>query len=345
MIDGHGDDRYRYGSKLKANFSSNIYSHADLSGLKEYLKARMDVVGSYPEPEPYTLEKALAQCHGLQPQEVLATNGATQAIYLIAQAFAGSRTAVLQPTFTEYADACRMFGHRLQALYMLPAARDDYRLPEELRMLWLCNPNNPTGKVLDVEYLEMLMQRNPQVLFVIDRSYEDFTLKLLPAVRHGVELGNVLMLHSMTKHYAIPGLRLGYVTGDGKLIDRLRARCMPWAVNALAIEAGHWLLKHGELCVRGTLKDYLAETERFRKRLLCIGALEVWETDTHFMLARLRTGFASALKEWLMQEKGLLIRDASNFEGLDRSYFRVATQDPEENDMLADAINEWIHLC
>ena len=75
-----------------------------------------------------------------------------------------------------------------------------------------------------------------------------------------------------------------------------------------------------------------------------MGALEVWESDTHFLLVRLRMGKASALKEWLMQEKGILIRDASNFEGLDDSYFRVATQDPEENDLLVESIAEWLTI-
>ena len=145
MIKGHGDDAYQYGCPITANFSSNVFGRVDLSGLKRHLCACMGEIGSYPEPEPYTLEAGLARRHHLQSEEVCVTNGATEAIYLIAQTFRGTNTAIFQPTFSEYADACRMHGHRVTALYMLPTEEEHYRLPSDIRMLWLCNPNNPTG--------------------------------------------------------------------------------------------------------------------------------------------------------------------------------------------------------
>lgn len=329
---------------MVANFSSNIYSHADLQGLHDFLKGRLEVIGNYPAPDASQLEKVLANELHIEADEVLVTNGATQAIYLIAQAFAGSKSAVFQPTFSEYADACRMHGHQVKSLFLLPSAREGWLLPEDVRILWLCNPNNPTGQVVPLEELRLLLEHNPQVLFVIDQSYEDFTLKYLLTEREALERGNVLVLHSMTKRFAVPGLRIGYVTGDAALLHRLRTHQMPWAVNALALEAGKWLLQQGALCVPGSLTAYLKETARLRDRLLALGALEVWDTDTHFMLVRLRMGKASALKEWLMCEKGILIRDASNFEGLGDSYFRIATQDPAENDLLVESIAEWLTI-
>lgn len=329
---------------MVANFSSNIYSHADLQGLHDFLKGRLEVIGNYPAPDASQLEKVLANELHIEADEVLVTNGATQAIYLIAQAFAGSKSAVFQPTFSEYADACRMHGHQVKSLFLLPSAREGWLLPEDVRMLWLCNPNNPTGQVVPLEELRLLLEQNPQVLFVIDQSYEDFTLKYLLTEREALEHGNVLLLHSMTKRFAVPGLRIGYVTGDAALLHRLRTHQMPWAVNALALEAGKWLLQQGALCVPGSLTAYLKETARLRDRLLALGALEVWDTDTHFMLVRLRMGKASALKEWLMCEKGILIRNASNFEGLGDSYFRIATQDPAENDLLVESIAEWLTI-
>lgn len=329
---------------MVANFSSNIYSHADLQGLHDFLKGRLEVIGNYPAPDASQLEKVLANELHIEADEVLVTNGATQAIYLIAQAFSGSKSAVFQPTFSEYADACRMHGHQVKSLFLLPSAREGWLLPEDVRILWLCNPNNPTGQVVPLEELRLLLEHNPQVLFVIDQSYEDFTLKYLLTEKEALERGNVLLLHSMTKRFAVPGLRIGYVTGDAALLHRLRTHQMPWAVNALALEAGKWLLQQGALCVPGSLTAYLKETARLRDRLLALGALEVWDTDTHFMLVRLRMGKASALKEWLMCEKGILIRDASNFEGLGDSYFRIATQDPAENDLLVESIAEWLTI-
>ena len=192
MIEGHGDDSYKYSRPITANFSSNVYSRVDLSALKAHLCARIDGIGNYPEPEPYTLEACLARCHRLPAEAVCVTNGATEAIYLTAQTFRGTNTAIVQPTFSEYADACRMHGHRVTSLYRLPAESEGYRLPEEVRMLWLCNPNNPTGTVVEKEYLATLISHNPQVCFVIDQSYEFFTLRPLFSAAEAAEFPNVL---------------------------------------------------------------------------------------------------------------------------------------------------------
>ena len=113
MIEGHGDDSYKYSRPITANFSSNVYNRVDLSALKAHLCARIDGIGNYPEPEPYTLEACLARRHRLPAEAVCVTNGATEAIYLTAQTFRGTNTAIVQPTFSEYADACRMHGHRV----------------------------------------------------------------------------------------------------------------------------------------------------------------------------------------------------------------------------------------
>ena len=268
-------------------------------------------------------------------------NGATEAIYLIAQTFRGTNTAILQPTFSEYADACRMHGHRVSSLYQLPKEQDGYRLPDDVRMLWLCNPNNPTGTVADKEYMRGLIEHNPQVCFIIDQSYEFFTLCPLFSPAEAAEYPNVLLLHSMTKRYAIPGLRLGYVTGSSGLLERLRTNRMPWSVNRLAIEAGLFLLEN-DVPEPVDVAAYLQETARLGKALKAVGGLDVWDTQTHFMLVQLRMGKASALKEYLAGEHGILIRDASNFAGLDERFFRIATQTPEENDELVGAIAKWM---
>ena len=341
MIEGHGDDSYRYGRKIEINFSSNIYSHADMSGLQAFLRERMEVIGSYPEPEAFSLETTLAKKHRVEPAQVLVTNGATEAIYLIAHAYNGLRTVVLQPTFREYVDACVMNGCRVSSIYQLPDEREHYRLPSEVRMCWLCNPNNPTGNMLEKNQLQHIIKANQQVIFIIDQSYEDFVLQPLFSVSEALAFNNVLLLHSMTKRYCVPGLRLGYITGAAYLLHQLRTHKMPWSVNGMAIEAGHYLLEHD---IKGlpAIADYLRETQRLRDNLILTGAVDVWETTTHFMLAQLRVGKASALKDWLAVNCGILIRDASNFDGLDARFFRIAAQDREENDRLVSAFTEWL---
>lgn len=335
MIEGHGDDLYKYGKKIVSNFSSNVYNRIDHSGLFQRLNERLSTICSYPEPMPYSLESEIARRYSLTPRQVCVTNGATEAIYLIAQVFQGRISAVLGPTFSEYADACRVHRHKVKPFYSLDA------LPEDAELVWICNPNNPTGEVRNKEDLKALVDSHPDKLFIFDQSYEYFTLKSLLGIKEAASFPNVILLHSMTKQYAIPGLRVGYFTASEGLTDDVRCRRMPWSVNSLAIEAAKYLLEEGD-GISADIPQLLAERERLTNLLLATGMLEIWPTDTHYMLIKLRMGKAAALKDFLAVNHGILIRDASNFEGLDERFFRIATQTPEENDKLVKAISEWM---
>ena len=336
MIEGHGDDAYKY-KAIKINFSSNVYNHVDHSGLHKHLFQQMESIRTYPEPEPYSLEKVLAEQLHLPSEEVCVTNGATEAIYLIAQTFRNQISAILMPTFSEYADACRLHGHKVVSIYNLN------RLPERSRLIWLCNPNNPTGEVREKEALISCIEQNPQRIFIIDQSYEFFTQKALFTAREAAEFPNLILLHSMTKRFAVPGLRLGYITACKELLHEIRTQRMPWSVNQLAIEAGHYLLySSSEYDIDISL--LLKEKERLAQSLLSIGGMEIWPSDTHYMLVQMRMGKAASLKEYLATEQGILIRDASNFEGLNEHFFRIATQTPEENDKLVESIKKWTYM-
>lgn len=335
MIEGHGDDAYKY-KAIKINFSSNVYNHVDHSGLHQHLFQQMESIRTYPEPEPYSLEKVLAERFHLSSEEVCVTNGATEAIYLIAQTFRNQISAILMPTFSEYADACRLHGHKVVPIYNLN------RLPDRGRLIWLCNPNNPTGEVREKEVLTACIKQNPRRIFIMDQSYEFFTQKALLTAKEAAEFPNVILLHSMTKRFAVPGLRLGYITACKELLHEIRTQRMPWSVNQLAIEAGHYLLSSSQYDIDISL--LLREKERLVQSLLSIGGMEIWPSDTHYMLVQLRMGKAAALKEYLATEQGILIRDASNFEGLNEHFFRIATQTPEENDKLVESIKKWTYM-
>jgi len=336
MIQGHGDDIYKY-KGIRANFSSNVYNHFCHEGLFCYLSEKLDNVVSYPEPAPAHLEGALAQLLGLQPEEVCITNGATEAIYLIAQTFRRSRSTILMPTFSEYQDACCIHEHQITRIYSLE------HISPQAQLLWLCNPNNPTGTVLDKELLVQTIEQHLQTLFVLDVSYAPFTEEPLLNVQEACSFPNVLMLHSMTKEYAIPGLRLGYITAHKTLLEKIRLHRMPWSVNQLAIDAGFYLLAHPDE-FQLPLHELMLERQRVAQQLTALGCIEVWPSQTHILLCKLRMGKSVALKEYLAKEHGLLIRDASNFEGLDDSFFRIAVQEKNENDTLIHAIEEWICL-
>ena len=355
MIHGHGDDAFRFGQAIRSNFSSNVYSHIDLEPLMAHLRSRMEVIRNYPEPEPTRLETALQKVAGVPQESICVTAGATEAIYLIAQAFRGARSVICQPTFSEYADACRLHGHIVGSLapdssgFGHPSGGTDkpYRespaLPEcpSPDLVWLCNPNNPTGGVFPKAQLLETVDAHPDTIFVIDQSYEAFTEEPLMQCSEAVERPNVLLLHSMTKRYAMPGIRLGYVVGARDLIQKIRVVRMPWSVNALAVEAGLYLAEHPDTAPF-SLREMLAETQRLRSALDALPGVSVRPTQTHFMLAALEKGRACDLKDTLARRHGLLIRDASNFEGLDEQYFRIATQTPAENDALVAALSQWL---
>ena len=323
MIEGHGDDLYRY-ENIMMNFSSNIYNGTDLSALEAYLSSRMAVVRSYPEPSAASLERMIARECGISPDEVLVTSGAVDAIYLIAQVYRNEGTCrIMQPTFREYEDACRVFG---------------YQEREDGALCWLCNPNNPTGDVMATDEVLALAERHS--LLIVDQSYEDYTMAPLIQPSDVVGRDDIILLHSMTKRYAVPGLRLGYITASAKMISCLREQYRPWAINALSLEAGKWLVQRGETAIPD-LSTYLAETQRLRAMLNEIDGIEAQPTQTNFFLCTIQQATAAELKEYLAREHGILIRDASNFTGLTPHHFRIATQSPAENDALVAAIKNY----
>ena len=322
MIEGHGDDIYKYGP-IRCNFSSNISPLIDTSELRQYLSTRLEVIDHYPEPSAHSLEVALAKEHDIHPEEVLVTSGATDAIYLIAQTLRDEKTFnVKNPTFSEYADACMMYGYE--------------EAPKGGAVRWLCNPNNPTGELRNRETIQILSRRHHWL--IIDQSYEDYLWRGTLSPREAIDMQNVIQIHSMTKRFAIPGLRLGFITAPASVIQRLRANYRPWAVNALAIETGKWLLANKHPHERYMMEDLLTEARILANRLRGIFGIHVYPSETNFMLCSIQQASAAELKAYLLEKHQFLIRDASNFAGLQKCHFRIAAQDPDSNDELVEAI-------
>ena len=326
MIEGHGDDIYGR-QDIKMNFSSNIYPNQN-NELKEHLRQHLGLISHYPPPAAAELERLLAEEYGVNEREVMVTSGATDAIYLIAQAFRDERTfKVFPPTFSEYEDACRIFS---------------YEEHPDGALCWLCTPNNPTGDVVSNDFIRQLSRQHKWV--VADQSYEDYTLEARMGAKEAIRLGNVIQIRSLTKKHAIPGLRIGFVTAPESIINRLKAQYRPWAVNALAIEAGIWLTRHQKNNIPD-IKALLLQTQTLREQLLAIDGIDVMPTKTTFMLCTLKKNHADVLKDYLIREHRILIRDASNFRGLTPHHFRIATQTEQENCALFRAIREFQQLC
>ena len=332
MITGHGDDIYRY-EGIRINFSSNIYAHADITPLAEHLRGELGKICNYPEPEALTLEAKIAAKKGIDAECVIVTNGATDAIYLAAEACRNlgiSHHHIIQPTFSEYEDACRNAGLLIQG-----------DADEDTDAVWICNPNNPTGEAIDASGM-LLLAREYNAL-IIDQSYEDITLCQMMTARQAVDAGNIIQIHSMTKTCAIPGIRLGYIVTSPRFAKAIRKCMRPWSVNALAISAGHFILENDFKAIRN-IEDYISEAQRLRNALDEIEGISAMPTDTNFMLCELDEGTAAELKDWLAKNHGILIRNASNFRTLTPRHFRVAAQSKEENDILINAIRQWTSI-
>lgn len=332
MITGHGDDIHGY-EGIRMNFSSNIYAHADITPLVEHLRSDMGKICNYPEPEALTLEAKIAEKEGVDAECVIVTNGATDGIYLAAEACRDlgiSQHHIIQPTFAEYEDACRNAGLLIQA-----------DANEDTDAVWICNPNNPTGECIDTD--GMLMLAKEYGTLIIDQSYENITLCQMMTAREAVDAGNIIQIHSMTKTCAIPGLRLGYIVTSRRYAKAIRKCMRPWSVNALAISAGHYILDNDFKAIKD-IEEYLAEAQRLRDELDAIEGVSVMPTDTNFMLCELSFGNAAGLKDWLAKNHGILIRNASNFRTLTLRHFRVAAQNKEENNILINAIRLWTSI-
>lgn len=336
MIEGHGDDGFRYGNRVKINFSSNIPQKVDHKKLMRHLYGLGDIFRNYPEPSPESVENLIASQFHLDGKNVMVTNGATETIYLLAHLFIDKRSAILIPTFREYQDACKLFSHQIRFI------SSTEMIPMDCDIVWLCNPNNPTGLTFDYDKLLYLINHFRNILFVIDQAYGLYSVKEVLTPDDVLKYGNVILLQSFTKRFAVPGLRIGYAIGSDSIINNLKLLRMPWSVNAVAIEAAKYLLSH-ESDYRtdyfGLHDEALRVITELRKSGYYVG-----DTDCNFFLAQTHSGTSAALKEWLVENYGILIRDASNFEGLTEKHFRIAVQSEKENDILIKALQKWIRL-
>lgn len=206
--------------------------------------------------------------------------------------------------------------------------------------MWICNPANPTGRYIDSRRLTALADALPSTLFIIDQAYEDYTTHPALTDAEAVSRGNLVLLHSLTKRYGVPGLRIGYLAASPSVISRIVSVRRPWTLNSFALALAPALLTQYP-GGRPDLAMLLQGADFLRRRFTDMG-LHVTPSHTSFLTARLPGSLsASALKEHLAHH-GVLIRDASNFRGLTPSHFRVAAQSPENNQLLIRLIAEWL---
>ncbi len=326
------------------DFSANLNPFGPPPEVKEHL-GKVDV-SYYPDPEAISLRESLANSLNVGTENILAGNGSTEIIRLAMQAYLtqGNRVLIIEPTFGEYEVACQIAGAEI-IRQKLSSANDfqlDMAETEELihkhtpKVVFLCNPNNPTGRYFDRTHVERLLESAPESLIIIDEAYLTFVDYGESSI-HLIESGNLLVLRSMTKGYALAGLRLGYGVASEGIISTLRCVCPPWNVNALAQEAGIIAMQPasgGPDYLEHCRQELIKAKNYLIKELSELG-LPPLPSEANFFLVKV--GDASGFRQRLLH-KGMLVRDCTSF-GLP-DYIRIAPRTLPECKRLIEAVRE-----
>jgi threonine-phosphate decarboxylase len=336
MIYGHGDDIYNY-PNIKVNYSSNVNPAGIQANLLDHLAEKLTGIKAYPQPMAENLSQAIGDINQISSDNVLVTNGAVEAFYLVASMMANSRSLIYTPSFAEYEDACKIYHHQLEF-------RSNRKLTfgesvNSFDAVWICNPNNPDGKLLEASFILKLIEENQNTLFVLDEAYIEFVANPQSLLKEACLLKNLIVIRSLTKKFAIPGLRLGYLVANIECINTLKQGLMPWRINSLAIEAGLFCLSEKNTC-NFSLTEWLQESKRFQKEIDALPTFSTVPSDTTFFLVKSRFK-GSLVKQQLAKKFGLLVRDASNFRGLDEYHFRISVRSENENQLLINALKTW----
>ncbi len=329
-----------------SDFSASINPLGPAPAVREALAAAYARLVHYPESDANELREALASYHSLTAANICPGNGSTELIYLLPRLIPGGRTLLLAPPFSEYAAACDRAGCEVEYFtllaeegFALPLDRLAETLQGRFRLLILANPGNPTGRLYRRNEIAGLLDlcRQSNTFVVIDEAFIDFceeeSAKELVAGQP-----RSLLLRSMTKFFALPGLRLGYAIGAPAVIARLADLREPWSVNTMAQVAGVASLADRDYIA--TTREYIAMARgELAARLAAVDGLKVFPAAANFLLLQLTGGrTATELARRLRQER-ILVRECGNFVGLDERFFRLAVRSEAENSRLVAAIS------
>ena len=340
----HGGDIYR--NKVKYDFSVNINSFGTPEAVLETIREHAGKVGVYPDERCEKLCEAIAKKEGVNKEEVLCGNGASELIMSVVHAHRPKKALLTAPAFSEYERALHTCGCAIDYYFLDEGTgfciQNDYleMITEDLDMVILCEPSNPVGVLTDAALLREIACRcrSYGCLLVIDACFLSFTGEE-KNVKEAVGREGVLWLSAFTKLYAMPGIRLGCLICDSwKEKEKIRDVQPAWSVSSLAMEAGITALMQDAY-----LNQSLADIKREREYLSCelrkIGC-KVFFSKADFLMFYCEYPLYDALLK-----RQILIRDCSDYKGLKDGYYRIAVKRHEENRILLDAIREAIKSC
>jgi threonine-phosphate decarboxylase len=317
----------------------------------ESIRQHLNLIHHYPDPDHRWLLEALAKSAGVKPSNVIVGNGSTELIYLFNEVFLedGYEAVIPVPTFSEYKAAIERFGGNMT--FIKCSSANNFRLnlqelensvTEKTRIIFLCNPNSPTGWLYEKGDILQIVKfaADENVLVFVDEDYIDFVedSKRYSMAEYVNEYNNLFVLRSLTKFYGLAGVRIGFGVGSPDLVNVLRRVIMPWSVNSLAMFAAAEAVKDREFIKKSRL--LLANSKKQMLNMLkTVPWLKVYPSETNFLLIEIiREDLTSTQLAEKLAKKGLLIRDCEDFDGLNNRFFRATVRRPEENRRLVEQI-------
>jgi len=348
---GHGANVDNMAKKFGKNendiidFSSNVNPHI-ISDLGKYVLEGLEKSRSYPDINYTNLRNNISDYIKVDSELIIPGNGATEIIYLLMKSIK-RRLAILNPTFSEYGRGAKL--NDLEVINFHLKEEDNFSIDldeiqqniEKFDSLFVCNPNNPNGKVKDLNRLLDLMIENNKLL-IVDETFMEFVgeEEKYSLINKIEQTPNLFILKAVTKFFGMPGLRLGYgVTSNKQIIKNIYEYKEPWTINSFAENLSNYLFKDKEY-INGSKDYYINERKFMLEELRKISRLKVYDTDTNFVLIKLDDDEANSLKLELFEKYNILIRDASNFIGLDKSYIRVAIKSHNDNKVLIESLRK-----
>jgi len=354
-------ENYNISAERIIDFSSNINPLGFPPEIKNIIikdiDSIIDEVCHYPDPECKLLKDVLSANLGVKTRSLLVGNGSNELIYLLVRVLAPRRVLIPIPSFSEYERAAVAAGAecRFLSFKMGHGSSSEFNLKVDkvlqnidgVDLVFICNPNNPTGLLLHKDEIEYLAKKCEErnVFVIIDEAFIDFVDGSEDAAMIGAaaESKNVAVLRSMTKFFAIAGLRLGYLIGSSKLVRKISENQPAWSVNCLAQLVGKELIKNSDF-IRKSREYILSQRAIFFKSLKKIDWLKPYETSANFILCEIKDSRITAgeLNRHCLKKEGILIRDCSNFRSLDSYFFRVAVKKHSENKKLINCLGNMM---
>ena len=332
------------------SFSANVNPLGISYQLRSTLADNLDAITTYPDREYTALRTCIATYAGTQPENVIVGNGSTELISLFIQTKHPKKALVLGPTYSEYEREIALGGgttlyYPLKEEHHMDVEDFCSHLSDQLELLVLCNPNNPTSTAITCSQMRRILDACLQygIFVMVDETYVEFApeekdVTSIPLTNYYT---NLIILRGTSKFFAAPGLRLGYaVTGNQDLIKAINTRKNPWTINSLAEIAGRLMFPDEEY-IRHTRELICGERERLFNELSTWDSVTVYEASANFILMKIRKpGITSQDLFDHCIRKGLMIRDCSTFPFLDDHFVRFCVMLPEQNDRLLEAFKE-----